>query len=270
MRHGVFLPPFGDLAAPNAIVELAQAAEAHGWDGFFLWDHVMRPQGDPQVISDPWILLAAIAALTTRIRLGPMITPLARRRPQKVARETVTLDHLSGGRLVLGVGLGVNTGGELERFGECTDERARAELLDEAIGVLLALWSGEELDHDGPHFTAATVRFLPVPVQRPRIPVWVAARGSNGRMAPLRRAAALDGLFPVDTTPERLRVMVETVRELRGSLEGYDVAATVRPEAAGADVAAFASAGATWAMWSFGVHSTREDVLRVIEEGPAH
>ena len=269
MRHGIFLPPFGALAPPSAVVELAQAAEERGWDGLFLWDHVMRPAGDPQEISDPWIILAAVAARTSRIRLGPMITPLARRRPQKVARETVTLDRLSEGRLVLGVGLGVNTGGELERFGEDVDERSRAARLDEAIALLLGLWTGAEIHHAGAHFEASGVRFLPVPVQRPRIPVWVGAKGTPERIAPLRRAAALDGLFPVDTTPERLAAMVETVGELRGTLEGFDIAATIRPDCASTDLPAIESAGATWAMWSFGVHSSRDEVRRVIEQGPS-
>ncbi|MGH9092710.1 MAG: LLM class flavin-dependent oxidoreductase, partial [Acidimicrobiales bacterium] len=204
MRHGLFFPPFGELAEPARVVEVAVAAEEAGWDGVFLWDHMIRPAGQPQELADVWIVMAAVAAATRRIRFGPMVTPLARRRPQKVAREAVTLDRLSQGRLVLGVGLGVDSGGELGRFGEEVDERARAARLDEALDLVLDLWSGRRVDHHGPCFTADDVRFLPTPVQSPRIPVWAAARGEPLRAGPLRRAARLDGIFPVGAGPERL------------------------------------------------------------------
>ena len=208
MRHAVNLPPFGPYADPAVVVDLAVAAEEGGWDGIFLWDHIVRTHEPHRLAAaDPWILLAAIAAATERIRLGPMVTPLARRRPQKVARETVTLDHLSGGRLTFGVGLGVNTDGELRRFGETVDDKARAAEYDEALQLLLALWSGDEVDHHGPHFTAECVRFVPRPIQQPRIPVWGAARG--GAVRPVRRAARLDGLFPVTTDLDQLAAMLE-------------------------------------------------------------
>lgn len=268
MRHALFFPPFGQLADPDAVVGLAVRAEELGWDGFFLWDHMIRPPGDPQVIADPWILLAAVAASTSRLRIGPMVTPLARRRPQKVARETVTLDHLSHGRVVVGVGLGVNSGGELERFGECTDEGRRAELLDEALDLLLALWSGEEVDHRGAHYTASGVRFLPTGVQFPHIPVWGAAIGSRLRPGPIRRAARLDGVFPVFATPEQFAEVVERVRAERGSLDGYDCAAEVGTDVDRATLRALESAGATWGLWSFGVHTTLGELSAAVERGP--
>jgi alkanesulfonate monooxygenase SsuD/methylene tetrahydromethanopterin reductase-like flavin-dependent oxidoreductase (luciferase family) len=268
VRHALFFPPFGELADPATVLRLAQEAERRGWDGLFLWDHMIRPPGDPQEIGDPWILLAAIAASTTKLRLGTMITPLARRRPQKVARETVTLDHLSKGRVVLGIGLGVNGGGELERFGECTDEPARAAMLDEALGLLFALWTGEEVHHTGAYFRADGVRFLPVPFQRPRIPVWGAAIGSRRRSGPLRRAAQLDGLFPVHASLDEFRGIVKEVRALRGSLDGFDLAAEVRPDAHDARLEDFAAAGATWLMHSFPVHAAAEDVAHVAARGP--
>ncbi len=268
MRHGLFFPPFGELAEPSVVVRLAKEAEHHGWDGVFLWDHMIRRPEEPQVIADPWILLAALAASTKVLRLGTMITPLARRRPQKVARETVTLDHLSRGRLILGVGLGVNSGGELERFGECTDEPRRAAMLDEALDLLLTLWSGEEVHHRGVFFTADGVRFLPTPVQQPRIPVWGAAIGGRRHAGPLRRAARLDGLFPVDATIEQFRDMAEEVRALRGSLVGYELAVEVGPDADEATFADFEEAGATWIMHSFPVHTTAAEVGDLAERGP--
>ena len=268
VRHGLYFPPFGELADPELVVRLAGQAERRGWDGVFLWDHMIRPPGDPQEIADPWILLAAVAGATTHLRIGAMITPLARRRPQKVARETVTLDHLSRGRLVVGVGLGVNSGGELERFGECTDEPARGAMLDEALDLLFALWSGQEVHHRGRYFTADGVRFLPTPWQQPRIPVWGAAVGGRRRPAPLQRAARLDGVFPVHTTIEEFRDMVNDLRTLRGTLDGYDIAAEVAPDADDALLAAFEQAGATWIMHSFPLHTKAEAMAKAIERGP--
>lgn len=143
MRHALYLPPFGELAEPSALVEVAQAA--HGWDGVFLWDHVLRPLAEPAEIAAAWIALAAMAAGTDRVVVGPMVTPPAWRRPQKLAREIVTLDRLSGGRLVVGVGLGVDAGRELTAFGELVDAKARGDLLDEATELLVALLSGDEV-----------------------------------------------------------------------------------------------------------------------------
>jgi alkanesulfonate monooxygenase SsuD/methylene tetrahydromethanopterin reductase-like flavin-dependent oxidoreductase (luciferase family) len=269
VRHGLFFPPFGELADPRKVVELATEAEGHGWDGVFLWDHMIRPPGEPQELADTWTVLAAVAAATDRIRLGPMVTPLARRRPQKVARETVTLDHLSRGRLVLGVGLGVNSGGELERFGEATDDRARGAQLDEALDLVVTLWSGQEVDHRGPRFTAEGVRFLPTPVQSPRIPVWVAARGEPMRTGPLRRAARFDGLFPVGATPERLAEMASTVRRLRGSLDEFDLVAEVSPDAGDDHVRRLQAVGATWILRSLPVDVTASEVRRLASAAPS-
>ncbi|MGH8988454.1 MAG: LLM class flavin-dependent oxidoreductase [Acidimicrobiales bacterium] len=269
MRHALFLPPFGELMTPHAVVEIGVSAESHGWDGLFLWDHMIRPPDDPQEIADPWIVLAAVAAATSRLRIGTMITPLARRRPQKVARETVTLDHLSRGRVTLGVGLGVDSGGELGRFGEVVDERERAGVLDEAMELLLALWSGDEVDHRGPHFTASGVRFLPRPVQRPRIPVWGAAVGTTKRKGPLRRAARLDGLFPVYATPEQIEWMVNVVRQERGSLAGYEVAAGVQPRAGPGELGTLERAGVTWAMWGSGARVAATEVRALAGKRPA-
>jgi alkanesulfonate monooxygenase SsuD/methylene tetrahydromethanopterin reductase-like flavin-dependent oxidoreductase (luciferase family) len=265
VRHALFVPPFGELSDPNVLVEVAVAAEEAGWDGMFLWDHLFRPPGQPVEVADPWISLAAIAATTGRLRIGPLITPLTRRRPQKVAREAVTLDQLSGGRLTLGVGLGVNSGGELERFAESIDAKVRADRLDEALEVILALWSGEEVDYRGRYFTVDHVRFLPRPVQEPRIPVWGAAR-SGCTPRPLRRAAALDGLFPVDTTPEQLGPMLETVVEERGSLDGFDVAMLASVDT---DLDALSAGGVTWAMWSVAMGEAAADVLAFALAGPA-
>ncbi len=193
MRYGINLPQFEYFGDARRLVALAQRAESVGWDGVFLWDHILRPNpGFP--VLDPWVVLGAIATATERVRLGTLITPLARRRPWKVAREAVTLDHLSGGRVILGVGLGSNPALEFETFGDPGDARLRAQRLDEALAILDGLWSGEPFRHDGTHYHLDEVTFRPRPVQRPRVPLWVAGRWPN--KPPFRRAARWDGVCP--------------------------------------------------------------------------
>jgi alkanesulfonate monooxygenase SsuD/methylene tetrahydromethanopterin reductase-like flavin-dependent oxidoreductase (luciferase family) len=191
MRSALFLPIFDDLANPRVLVQLAVGAEDAGWDGMFLWDHV-RWREPVRAAADPWIALTAMAATTSRIRIGPMVTPLARRRPAKVARETASLDVLSGGRLTLGVGIGSDEfGHEYSITGEDVDDKTRAEKLDESLEILEAAWSGEEVRHRGRHYTVDGMRFLPRPVQRPGVPVWVgatAARSSRYAARPGIRA----------------------------------------------------------------------------------
>ncbi len=233
-KRGLFLPPFDELVQPGTLVQLASRAEEAGWDGFFLWDHIVyRPP--TEAVADPWIALAAIACATESIRIGPLVTPLARRRVQKVARETVTLDHLSGGRLTFGVGLGGDINGEFELFGDPADPRERARILDQGLDRLSEYWGGE---------------FKPVPVQQPRIPVWVAGRWPSRR--PLRRAAEWDGFFPIDLTePADLSEFAKEIEELRsGSEDPYDLVAETQP---GGDPAPWHAAGATWVLTGFDV-----------------
>jgi alkanesulfonate monooxygenase SsuD/methylene tetrahydromethanopterin reductase-like flavin-dependent oxidoreductase (luciferase family) len=187
MRSGLFVPIFDVLADLALVGRLSAEAEEAGWDGVFVYDHV-RWREPVLEVADAWITLATIAAATQAIRLGPMVTPLAGRRPVKVARETVTLDRLSDGRLTLGVGLGSDRfGNEFSITGEELDDRRRAGMLDDALEILTAAWSGEPVHHRGQHFMVDGMRFLPRPVQRPGIPVWVG--GYPGKRNPLRRAA---------------------------------------------------------------------------------
>lgn len=264
MHHALYVAPFGELAEPATLVALAAAAEDNGWDGLFLWDHVLRPPEQTELIGDAWVSLAAIAATTHRLRLGPMITPVTRRRPQRLARESIAVDRLSGGRLIVGLGLGVDSGGELSRFGEVLDPRRRAERLDEGAELLLALWSGEEVNFTGRHFRADGVRFLPRPVSRPHPPLWFAARGEATR--PLRRAARLgDGIHLIETDADGLRRAADLIGELRGSLEGFDVAVNTD---AGTDGEQWAGTPATWLLQSFPPVATAEEVSTVISGGP--
>ena len=261
MRHGLSLAPFGQLADPRVVAALAADAERAGFDGVFLWDHMYR--ADPfRPVADPWIALGAVGAATDRIRLGPLVTPVARRRPQKLARETTTLDHLSGGRLILGVGLGVNTGGELTRFAEEDDDRIRGDWLDEGLDLLSRLWSGEEVSHHGPHFTADAVRFLPRPLQEPRIPIWVAAPTGRGR--PVRRAARYDGIC-TDATPAEGPALLDRIRRERGSIDGFDIVVAGPP---GTDPGGWKRAGATWWIIDFPDPVDPETVAAVIADGP--
>lgn len=193
MKYGMNVPPFGDFGDPRALADLAREAEDAGWDGFFVWDHIMF---DPSFhrIADPWVGLAAVAMSTTRIRLGTLVTPVARRRPWKLARETASLDQLSGGRLILGVGLGDPVQWDYGFFGEATDAKVRAKKLDEGLDLLTGLWSGEPFSYQGEYYHLNQVKFVPPPVQQPRIPIWVGGWWPN--KPPMRRAARWDGFAP--------------------------------------------------------------------------
>jgi alkanesulfonate monooxygenase SsuD/methylene tetrahydromethanopterin reductase-like flavin-dependent oxidoreductase (luciferase family) len=268
VNYGLTLPIFDEMADPTVLAELATEAEEAGWDGVFVWDHVYyRPPATSA--TDPWIALAAMAAATDSITLGPMVTPLARRRPQVVARQVVALDRLSEGRMVLGVGLGLDaSGGEFVRFGEETDVSVRAERYDEALGLLRALLSGERVDHDGAHYRVGDARFLPGPY-RGHLPVWTAARWPNRR--PLARAARHDGVFVVDLRPEDLPAVCSYVEERRPQgLEGFEV---VVQGPAGSDPGPWAAAGATWWLAAFDPFAVTPSAVRhaigqLPDEGP--
>jgi alkanesulfonate monooxygenase SsuD/methylene tetrahydromethanopterin reductase-like flavin-dependent oxidoreductase (luciferase family) len=271
MRSGLFLPLFDDLADPAIVARLSAEAEEAGWEGVFVWDHV-RWREPVVEVADTQITLATMATATERIRLGPMVTPLARRRPVKVARETATLDRLSGGRLTLGVGLGSDRfGSEYSITGEELDERRRAQMLDESLEILTAAWSGEPVHHRGEHYTVDGMRFLPRPVQRPAIPVWVA--GYYGKPRPLRRAARYEGFFPVNLEhPDQLAEITSELAPLREAArrdpaEPYDVIAALPP---GADPEPYGAVGATWWLVEFPSEVVSVDQVRgVIREGPA-
>jgi alkanesulfonate monooxygenase SsuD/methylene tetrahydromethanopterin reductase-like flavin-dependent oxidoreductase (luciferase family) len=263
VHHALYLPPFGELAEPSVLVDLAVAAEERGWDGYFLWDHILRASPDPSDIADPWVALAAVAAATDRMRLGPIVTPLARRRPQVVARQAMTLDRLAGGRLTLGLGLGVDTAGELTKFGELVDARERGDQLDEGAELLAKLLASEHVHHRGRYFTAEDVQLLPRTVQQPRLPIWMAARGGAPR--PTRRAARYEGLMPIEVDDDGLARTVDLVVAERGSLDGFDIAVIAHP---GADLPALEARGATWAMWAFWPGEPAADILARIERGP--
>lgn len=253
-----------NMAEPAELVELGVQAEASGWDGVFLWDHAHGSPQMPVPVADPWVVLGALAGRTSRVVLGTAITPAARRRPHKLARETVTVDRLSGGRMVLGVGLG-EPPEEYTAYGEPADRRTVAAKLDEALDVLAGLWSGEPFDHRGRHYTVIDAQYLPAPVQQPRIPVWAACIVPHTR--PLRRAARWDGVVlgaigesgsldpvPVDAVH---RAVAEIDRHRRPDAGPYDVAISHAGIPGDDEMAAYAEAGVTWVMatgWADQLH----------------
>jgi alkanesulfonate monooxygenase SsuD/methylene tetrahydromethanopterin reductase-like flavin-dependent oxidoreductase (luciferase family) len=266
VRHALYAPPFGTFGDVNLLLDLACEAEQAGWDGFFLWDHLMYESDVPFV--DAWIALSAIAVSTERLRLGPLVTPIPRRRPWKVAREAVTLDHLSEGRLVLGVGLGIDFWREFSAFsGEAASDIERAELLDDGLEILLRLWSGEPVSYSGARLSVDNARFLPRPVQQPRIPVWSAALWPL-RRGPVRRAARCDGVMPfrpdAPLSPDNVRVVIDKIGEHRDSDQPFDVCVHGLREQA----AAFAAGGVTWYCESFFPEQPLAEVRQLIGQGP--
>jgi alkanesulfonate monooxygenase SsuD/methylene tetrahydromethanopterin reductase-like flavin-dependent oxidoreductase (luciferase family) len=263
VRYG-FVLPWGDA---RTAADLAAVAETHGWDGFFVWEPVWG--------VDAWISLAAAAMVTSRIRLGTMLTPMPRRRPWDVAGQAATLDNLSGGRVILSVGLGAAHAGWLA-FEPDPGRRVRAELLDEGLDVVTGLWAGQPFEYEGRHFRVTPSDFLPppAPVQRPRIPIWVV----GGWPAPksMRRAARYDGWLPnsVDkgaagpVTPEQVAAGASWIRDLRTveglAVDGYDVICEgTTPEDAkqGAEVVRpWHEAGATW--WIEGDWTVPREAVR--------
>ncbi len=266
LRAAVWLPLFEDLADPMVVTSLAVEAEEAGWDGFFVWDH-LRWRAPVRNVADPWITLAAVATATERIAIGPMVTPLPRRRPAKVAKETATLDRLSRGRLVLGVGLGSDRfGPELSVTGEETDDRRRAGMLDESLRILTAAWTGEPVRHHGEHYVIDDVEFLPRPVQRPGVPVWVAGFPRN--VKPMRRAARYDGFFPVNLEhPDQVAEAAAAVHAFREDTTGpFDIVVDLDPRT---DPAPYADAGATWSLTNFHPATVNVTWVRgVVHDGP--
>ncbi|HKH11595.1 MAG TPA: LLM class flavin-dependent oxidoreductase [Rubrobacter sp.] len=273
MRYGIVTANLGDYADPRVAVGLARAAETAGWEAFFVWDHLGFVRGVPS--GDSWVILSAVAATTTHLKLGLAVAPLARRRPQVVANALASLDLLSGGRIILGAGLG-GSPEEFTAFGDPGDAKQRAAMLDEGLEILEGLWSGEKVTHRGPHYTVEGVSLSPRPLQRPRIPIWI-----GGERAPaLRRAARWDGWLAPATSqdgsptmaksPERIGEMVAEIRRYRAKETPFEVAVDgySKPDEP-ALPRAYAAAGATW--WLESIHDKRgslDEAMKRVEAGP--
>jgi alkanesulfonate monooxygenase SsuD/methylene tetrahydromethanopterin reductase-like flavin-dependent oxidoreductase (luciferase family) len=276
VQHGVVFPNIDVHTVPD----LAAEAEEYGWDGVFIPDCINIP-GENGLGYDPWIVMAAIAMRTERVRFGTTITPLSRRRPWKVARETVTLDHLSNGRLILPVGLGALDDQGFGNVGEATDRKTRAELLDESLAIIAGLWSGEPFAWQVKHYQVEEMNFVTTPVQQPRIPVWVV--GAWPRTQSMRRALQWDGLLPNvinpdgshgAITPDVIREMAAFVAENREATAPFDIVMedptpADDTEAARATAATWADAGVTWLLESFWTAPNDTDTIRRrIHAGP--
>lgn len=270
MKFGLSLPPIGPYSDPVYLSDIAVYAEQAGWDGFFIWDHVIyfspyEPLVPMHPIADPWIALSAVAVKTKRVRLGPMITSLARRRPWKVARETVSMDLLSRGRLIMGVGLGAPPDLDFGSFGEEEDDRLRARKMDEGLTILAGLWSGEAFRYEGEFYSVREVQFLPRPIQQPRIPVWIG--GGWNTPAAARRAARWDGFFPQKwrglISVNEWHLIIERLKQHDADLASMDLVqgGTTpgdNPARAAEIVAPFKEIGLTWWIehidpWRFGL-----------------
>jgi len=282
MRCSINIPNFGDFADPETVGRVAAAAEAAGWDALFVWDHVVHYKSRGRSFGDPWMLLTAAALTTSRIRLGPLVTPIPRRRPEQVARQVSTLDNLSDGRVIFGAGLGGPIEDEYGSFGEPTDPRMLAERLDEGLTLLDRYWSGDAVTHHGRHYEVEEVTLLPTPVQRPRVPVWIG--GYWPRRAPMRRAARWDGAVPLFESashghappPNEVSDLAAYVRAHRdGNDEPFELVVGGQSPTRAAEardlLGPLIEAGATW--WDerrpAGEDLNRADlVLRRIEAGP--
>ncbi|SCE88017.1 LLM class flavin-dependent oxidoreductase [Micromonospora saelicesensis] len=258
MRHGLEISCGGASVAVSALVELGELAERADWDGVFLEDYLIHYSGDEPFTYDPWLVLAAIAGRTDRVRLGTTVTALPRRRPAKLAREVLTLDHLSAGRATVAVGVGDPGDRGLAAFGEQTEVSVRAAMLDEGLDLLTGLLSGERVSHQGTHYSADGVSLRPAPVQSPRVPVWVG--GSTQAGAVRRRAARADGIVPYkltntdgwsDFTPDEVHDLANALPATRADGQPFDVAVGGRRRRSDerterAYLGELAAAGATW------------------------
>jgi alkanesulfonate monooxygenase SsuD/methylene tetrahydromethanopterin reductase-like flavin-dependent oxidoreductase (luciferase family) len=265
VHFGLCVANVGTYSDPHATVALARAAEIAGWEAVFMWDHLAYVWGPPA--ADPWTVLAAVATETERVRLGPMVTAVARRRPHVLAQTVATLDALSGGRVTFGAGLG-GSPSEFARFGEPDDAKIRAAKLDEGLEVMQQLWAGEPVEHYGPHFTVRGVRLAPRPVQA-HVPVWI-----GGNRAPsLRRAARFDGWVADSSAPRQAKLapddLARAVEAIRGHRHGEPFDVAVIGDSTLGRPAEYAAAGATW--WLENVHDLRgpiEAMLDLATAGP--
>ena len=292
MLTGIYAPIYNDYSDPARLVELAVTAEAAGFDGFFIYDHLAIEPDGALAVADATIVLGAVAQATDTLKIGPMITPLARRRPWKVAKELATLDQLSDGRVVFGVGLGEPADVEFATFNEDSSAKGRAERVDEGLDLLDKFLQGERVKHAGTNYQVNGITLLPRTTQRPRPPFWVAA--SLPARAGLRRAARWDGCFPIKVpeviqtgtftstswdqwwlSPEEHATAAGIIAEERGSLDDFALVATGSTAdedyaAASAKLAAYATAGATWWFeWIDDNANSFDRTLKHIKRGPA-
>lgn len=278
VKTGLYMPNYGIFGDIHTLIQLAELAENHGWDGFFLWDHIAykNDQGHTVNVADPWVALTAVALQTQTIRIGTTVTSLPRRRPWKLARETASLDQLSGGRLILGVGIGLGQS-EWDDLGEETDLVKRGQMLDEGLDLLTGLWSGEPFSYDGQYYHIDDAQFLPRPQQQPRIPIWVGGFWPNKR--PFQRMAQWDGMIPLfeDDSPQVFKEGVQYVQQQRTSSDAAFDIVKIGVSRPGMDLSSWVDAGMSWwlellmpEVYGFqpGDEAARQVFIDLIKQGP--
>lgn len=275
--YGLYIPNFGKASDVQTLAQLAGEAEEAGWDGFFLWNHLIDEKNRPILVTDPFVALAAIGMSTKRIRIGTTVTPLPRYRPWIVAREMASLDRMTNGRMVLGVGLGFTTGEEYEMFGEPSDLKIRGEKLDEELEIITGLWSGKPFTYNGKYYQVKQTAFKPTPTQKPRIPIWLGGFWPHRR--PFRRAAKWDGVIPLklpvtQPKPRDIRDISMYIESQRSAQSKFDVAVVgwgtgrnrMRDEK---KIRPYIDAGITWWLESlYGARDSAKDMRSRIRKGP--
>ena len=272
INFGIYIANHGISAEPQDYIDLAIAAEENNWNGFFLWDHIHSDEKHD--VLDPFIILSAIASNTKSLKIGTMITPLARRRPWQIARQVTTLDRLSNGRFILGVGLGDPA--DFDPFFEDSNPKIRKEKLEESLVILQKLWKGELFSFSGKHFNLKDVIFLPKPKQE-TIPIWVGGEWPN--KGPFRRAAKFQGVFPLKAGGEEALLEPEDIIEIKNFISTYrnvkndmDIAQIIVSSINKDEndwINAYINAGITWGMeciWPGRI--SVKDMFALIESGP--
>ncbi|MCC6169277.1 MAG: TIGR03619 family F420-dependent LLM class oxidoreductase [Caldilineaceae bacterium] len=273
MRFGIEVVTLGELADPRRVVQLAEAAEAAGWEALVVWDHLGFVWGAPS--GDPWIILAAVAQATTHLRLATGVTPLARHQPQMLAHMLAALDRLSEGRVILGVGLG-GVAEEFSAFGGPGDARVRAAMVDEGLDLLDRFWRGDPVTHQGEYYQVTGVTLAPLPLQQPRIPIWIGGESAQA----LRRAARWDGWIingvneanEFVRSPAQMAEKIAYIRQHRSTGARFEIAMTGLTQPGETDVIQpYREAGVTW--WFETLHGYRGDfdaLLARVDAGPPH
>lgn len=275
MQYGISISPAGPGGDPAAMAALAAEAERAGWDGIFLEDYIVYQGQVGTDTYDPWVTMAAMAVATRRVRLGTLVTPLPRRRPWKLASEVVSLDHLSHGRVILGVGAGDHHDPGFRATAELHQPAIRARMLDEGLDIVTRLWTGEPVTFHGRHFQVEQLRLAPPPVQRPRIPVWI---GGDWQLGGVKaRVARWDGSCAYKGSPDEpwqdmTAADIRDIRAAAGQRSGFDIAVGGRERAADWDrdrqhISSVAAAGATW--WIEWVKpGNRQKTINAVKRGP--
>lgn len=278
MKYGLYMPNYGKVFGyAKNLAEVAKEAESAGWDGFFIWDHMLAEKPFRHPFVDPWVGLTATAMNTDKIHIGTTVTPIPRRRPWKLARETVSIDQLSNGRLILSIGLGTPSELEYGAFGEETDVKIRAEMLDEGLDVLFGLWSGKPFSYQGKHYQIDDVKFIPKPVQKPRIKIWGSGFWPNKK--PAIRAARLDGFFPLKMrshgsfTFQDYKEINDLLNQHRTLDTPFDIVKLQRivssdQKKVKEQIEKLEQVGITWLMNYLGAGAKFESILERIRQGP--